>query len=100
MRAAEGSATARARHARVLSVDDQPAFLAVLRDLVSATRELEAVAEAQSGEMAIQVARELAPDIVLIDASMPGMGGLAAAKEIKANRPSTVVVLISVDAPR
>jgi DNA-binding NarL/FixJ family response regulator len=45
--------------------------------------------------MAIHVARELAPDIVLMDMCMPGMAGLAAAREIKASRPSTVIVLIS-----
>jgi DNA-binding NarL/FixJ family response regulator len=89
------SARGQSRRARVLAIDDQTVFLAVLRELVSATRELEPAAEAQSGEMAIEAAREFAPDVVLMDVWMPGMGGIAAAKEIKANRPSTVVVLIS-----
>ena len=79
----------------MLAVDDQSPFLAVLRDLVSATRELEVVAEADSGERAIEVMRETEPDIVLVDVWMPGMGGIAAAKMIKAYRPSTLVLLIS-----
>ena len=83
----------------MLAVDDQSPFLAVLRDLVSATRELEGVAEADSGERAIEVVRETAPDIVLMDVWMPGMGGIAAAREIKAFRPSTLVVLISTTHP-
>ena len=87
------------RRGRVLAVDDQTPFLAVLRDLVRATRELELVAEAQSGERAIEAVREIKPDIVLIDVWMPGMGGIAAAREIKAGRPSTLVVLISTTHP-
>ena len=87
------------RRARVLAVDDQTSFLAVLRDLVSATRELEAVAEADSGERAIEAARETEPDMILMDVWMPGIGGIAAAREIKASRPSTLVVLISTTHP-
>ena len=87
------------RRGRVLAVDDQTAFLAVLRDLVGATRELELVAEAQSGERAIEVVLEIEPDIVLMDVWMPGMGGIAAAREIKAGLPSTLVVLISTTHP-
>ena len=71
----------------------------MLRDLVSATRELEPVAEAHSGERAIEAVREIEPDIVLIDVWMPGIGGIAAAREIKAGRPSTLVVLISTTHP-
>jgi len=83
------------RRGRVLAVDDQPGFLAVLRDLLGATRQLDAVGEAQSGERAIELAQEVEPDMVLMDVWMPGMGGLAAAREIKARRRSTLVVLIS-----
>jgi DNA-binding NarL/FixJ family response regulator len=93
------SVRAHTRRARVLAVDDQLPFLAVLRELVCATRELEAVAEARSGEQAVEAVREAEPDIVLIDAWMPGMGGIAAAREIKACRPSTLVVLISTTHP-
>ena len=92
-------ARARAGRARVLAVDDQTPFLAVLRDLVCATCELEPVAEAQSGERAIEAVREIEPDIVLIDVWMPGIGGIAAAREIKAVRPSTLVILISTTHP-
>ena len=83
----------------MLAVDDQTPFLAALRDLVSATCELEAVAEADSGERAIEAARETEPDMILMDVWMPGIGGIAAAREIKAGRPSTLVVLISTTHP-
>ena len=90
---------ARRRRGRVLAVDDQAPFLAVLRDLVGAAAELEAVGEAQSGELAVQAVRELEPDMVLMDVRMPGMGGIAAARQIKEYRPSTLMVLISTARP-
>ncbi len=81
--------------ARVLSVDDHPSFLLLLHELVRATSQLEAAGEAHSGEEAIDAARNLRPDMVLMDVRMPGLGGLAAAKLIKEDRPSTLIVLIS-----
>ena len=92
-------ASAQARPGRVLVVDDQTSFLAVLRHLVCATRELEPVGEAHSGEQAIEVVREIEPDIVLTDVWMPGIGGIAAAREIKAGWPSILIVLISTTHP-
>ena len=81
--------------ARVLVVDDYRPFLAVVRELLPATRFLECVGEAGSGEEAVELARRLLPDVVLMDVRMPGLGGVAAAKLIKERRPSTLVVLIS-----
>jgi DNA-binding NarL/FixJ family response regulator len=87
------------RCARVLAVDDDAGFLALLRDVVLATGRLETVGEAESGERAVEMARELQPDLVLIDVRMPGLGGIAAANQIKSSRPSTIVVLISTTHP-
>jgi DNA-binding NarL/FixJ family response regulator len=81
--------------ARVLAVDDHAAFLILLREVVCATRGLEAVGEAKSGEEAVEVARRLRPDVVLMDVRMPGLGGVAAARLIKEGCPSALVVLIS-----
>jgi two-component system, NarL family, invasion response regulator UvrY len=85
--------------ARLLTVDDQRTFLALLRDLVRETDQLEVVGEAESGERAIELARQLQADMVLIDVRLPGMGGIEAATRIKESRPSTVVVLISTTHP-
>jgi DNA-binding NarL/FixJ family response regulator len=84
-----------AGRARVLAVDDDASFLALLRDLVRETAHLEIAGEAQSGERAIVAARELQPDIVLMDVRMPGIGGMEAAKVIKAASSPTLIVMIS-----
>ena len=89
----------RRRRGRVLAVDDHALFLAVLREVIGATAELEEVGVARSGEGAIEAARDLEPDMVLMDVWMPGLGGIAAARQIKACRPSTLMVLISTARP-
>ncbi len=93
------SRTSDVDRAGVLAVDNDFPFLALLRDVVRATGHLEVVGEAQTGEGAITAARALEPDMVLMDVRMPGIGGLKAAEEIKASRPSTVMVLISTTHP-
>ncbi len=89
----------RRRRARVLAADDHAPFLAALREVVGATAELEVVGVARSGEVAIQAAEELGPDMVLMDVRMPGLGGIAAARQIKACRPSILMVLMSTARP-
>ena len=83
----------------MLAVDDQPAFLSVMRDLLAATDSLEVVAEAASAEQAIELVDELEPDLVLMDIWLPGMDGMAAVREIKARVPETVIVLTSTTHP-
>ena len=67
---------------RVLIVDDQALVRAGLRVLVDSAADLEVVGEAEDGEQAITAARELEPDVILMDIRMPLLDGLAAAREI------------------
>jgi two-component system invasion response regulator UvrY len=85
--------------ARVLAVDDNARFLALLSSVLDATGLLEAAGEADSGEQAVEAASELRPDMVLMDVRMPGLGGIEAARRIKAAQPTTLVVLISTARP-
>ena len=98
MSSVEGSAAV-VGGARVLAVDDDPSFLALLRDVVRATDHLEIAGEAASGEGAVAAAREVRPDIVLMDVWMPGIGGREAAKVIKAESQLTLIVMISTTHP-
>lgn len=81
----------------VLTVDDQESFLGAARQLVAASPGFCIVGEATCGEEAIKAAAALAPQLVLMDIHMPGIGGVAAAKAVIANDPDLVVVLTSID---
>jgi two-component system, NarL family, invasion response regulator UvrY len=86
-------------HARVLMVDDQEIFRTLIGKLVEATPTMALVAEADSGEAAVAWALEFLPDIVVIDVVMPGIGGIEAARRIKAEQPAIVVLLVSTTHP-
>jgi DNA-binding NarL/FixJ family response regulator len=83
----------------VLAVDDQPVFLRAVRELINATAGMFVAGEAGRGEEAVELAEGLRPDLVLMDVYMPGLGGVEAAREIKAAHPSTVVALLSTTHP-
>jgi DNA-binding NarL/FixJ family response regulator len=70
---------------RVLIADDQALVRAGFRALLDAQDGIEVVAEATDGEEAVQLARRLQPDIVLMDIRMPGMDGLQATRLISAD---------------
>ncbi len=80
----------------VLLVDDHPLVRAGLNTLISTTDDLEIIGEAASGEQAVSMAGDRAPDVVLMDLSMPGIGGVEATRKILgANLQIRVVVLTS-----
>jgi len=70
---------------RVLIVDDQPLIRAGLRGILELEDDLQVVGEAASGRHAVQQARDLAVDVVLMDIRMPGMDGIEATAEICAD---------------
>jgi DNA-binding NarL/FixJ family response regulator len=71
---------------RVLIADDHPVFRFGLRTLLKADPTMEVVGEATDGEEAIKLADQLAPDVVLMDLTMPGMNGIEAARRILVKR--------------
>lgn len=79
---------------KVLIVDDQPPFRTAARDVVEIAEGFEVVGEAESGEDGVAKARELEPDLVLMDVNLPGINGLEATKQIKQDAPHRVVVLV------
>ncbi len=79
----------------VMVVDDQPPFRAVARTVVDIAPGFEVVAEAASGEEAVELAARRAPRLVLMDINLPGISGIEATRRIVADRPATVVVLVS-----
>ncbi len=79
---------------RVLIVDDQAPFRAAAKMVVDLTEGFEVVGEAETGEASVQMARELAPDLVLMDVNLPGINGLDATRQILAAPAVPVVVLL------
>lgn len=81
---------------RVLLADDHPLFLDGLRNLLI-SRGLEVVGTAHDGWEALEQARALHPDAVLMDVQMPRLDGLAATRLIKAEMPQVKVVMLTMD---
>lgn len=80
---------------RVLMVDDSPIERTLIRAALKTYAAFEVVGEAASAEEGLVLVQQLVPDIVLLDLSMPGMGGLEALPKIQAACPSAVVVVLS-----
>jgi DNA-binding NarL/FixJ family response regulator len=80
---------------RVLIVDDDIAMRKMLCRLLSRSPSIEATEEAGSGEEAIALIPTFAPDVVTLDAHMPGMSGVEVIKEIKTQFPEVLVVGLS-----
>jgi DNA-binding NarL/FixJ family response regulator len=80
--------------ARVLLADDHPALLSAIRRLLA--QEFEVVGEAHDGDEAVQMARDLRPDVVLTDLAMPRGGGLDAIRRISADASSPTIVVLTV----
>lgn len=80
---------------RVLIVDDQEPFRLAARMVVEATDGFEVVGEAESGEESVALARELDPDLVLMDVNLPGINGLDATRQILSSSGRVVILLLS-----
>ncbi|MCW2762699.1 MAG: ATP-binding region, ATPase domain protein [Marmoricola sp.] len=80
---------------RVVVVDDTPDLRDLMRMALERTREFEVVGEAENGRDAIEVARNLQPDLVFLDIAMPVMDGLEALPEVRRASPDATIVMLS-----
>lgn len=85
---------------RLLIIDDHPLFRRGVMQLVAMAGEFDVVGEASSGREGIDMARRLAPDMVLLDLNMQGMSGLEVLKTLKSwdNDPRVVMLTVSDEA--
>lgn len=80
---------------RIILADDHSVVRSGLRRLLEQNTGMQIVAEAESGEQAYQLFGEHLPDVLVMDMSMPGMGGLEALRRIMIRHPSAKVVIFS-----
>ena len=80
---------------RVVLADDQPLVRAGLRVLIADTPGIDVAGEAASGAEAVRLARDIRPDVVLMDIRMPGMDGIEATRMITAGEDATRVIILT-----
>jgi DNA-binding NarL/FixJ family response regulator len=85
---------------RVLLADDHNVVRAGLRALIDAQPDMEVIGEAADGEDACRLASELAPDVAVLDVSMPRLGGAPAAERMTRERPGVRVLALTVHEDR
>jgi DNA-binding NarL/FixJ family response regulator len=79
----------------VLIVDDHPVFLQGLRRILESEADIEVVGAASDGEQALELARSLSPDVVLLDINLPSMNGMQVTHLLKSEAPSIAVILLT-----
>ena len=79
----------------VLLVDDHTVVRQGLRALLKSEEDIEVIGEAENGRLAVQLARNVPPDVVVMDVSMPLMNGLEATRQILKTLPSTRILVLT-----
>jgi DNA-binding NarL/FixJ family response regulator len=80
---------------RLLIVDDDPRFRALIREVLEGAAGFEVVGEAHKGSSALEAARELQPDVVLLDVNLPDTTGFELAPQLAAEGNGPAIVLTS-----
>lgn len=81
---------------KVLVVDDSMVMRKLIKDIISASPDIEIVGDANNGQIALEKTESLKPDVVLLDIEMPVMTGLEYLKNIRGKSPVKVIVLSSI----
>lgn len=85
----------RPRQIRVLLVDDHEMVRSGLRAMLASDADIEVVADAATGARAVSLALELRPDVVLLDARLPDIGGPDVCRQLQSDVPETIVVMLT-----
>jgi two-component system invasion response regulator UvrY len=80
---------------KVLLADDHSIVREGLRRIIEESEDIEVIAEADDGRIAIQLAQEKLPDIAVVDISMPGLDGLEVVSQLKVYRPELPIIILT-----
>lgn len=80
---------------RVAIVDDHAMMRAGYRGMLAAERDIDVIAEGESGEDALRIVREKQPDVLILDVSMPGVGGIEVTQRLKRLQSPTRIVVVT-----
>jgi len=83
------------KKSRILIVDDSHSFRKGMRALLEIQPDMQVAGEAPGGPEALELAGELQPDLILLDAQMPGMTGVEVTREIKNRWPQMKIILMT-----
>ena len=81
---------------RLVIADDHELFRRGLRMVLEDDDDIEVVGEAGDGQRVVELARELAPDVVVMDVRMPSLSGIEAARRIKEDQPATAILMLTI----
>ena len=88
------------RRVRVLIADDHPVIRRMVRSVLQVHPNFEVCGEAMDGAQAVEEAKKVKPDVLVLNVTMPVMNGFEAAREIKAILPNSAIVILSQNADR
>lgn len=91
----EAAAYPRNGPVRVLVVDDEPLFVEMIEALLARDARFEVVGTAENGREAVARAVALAPDVILMDISMPVMDGVEAVRIIRSRNPEACILMLT-----
>jgi len=79
----------------LMLVDDHPLFRQGLRRVLEAEKDMEVIIEVADGIEALRIAKQLSPEVVIMDINLPGMNGLQVTRELKAVMPDMAVIMLT-----